>query len=227
MVIESFNLEAPPNFRGIHPDIPLKMYTRHLPHWRQNGATYSVTFRLSDSLPKEKLDLIKSMRRHWEAKFPPPRSESDWQTYAKTVTSSVEKWLDQGAGACHFKIKKFANELSRSILHFQDQQYFVGCYVVMPNHCHLVIRPNMGTDLENILGAIKGVVSRFVNKANGTRGSLWQQESFDRIVRDEKHLYRVIQYIGNNPRLAGLPKSMWYRWAAPEWKKAGWGFREA
>ena len=44
-----------------------------------------------------------SMRRHWEAKYPPPRSEDTWKEYAKTVTMSVEKWLDQGSGACHFK----------------------------------------------------------------------------------------------------------------------------
>ena len=223
---ETFNLDPPPNFRGLNPDIKVVMYTRHLPHWRQQGATYAVTFRLSDSLPKAKLDLIRSMRTCWEAKYPKPRSEKAWKEYAKTVTVSVDKWLDNGAGECHFKRKEFADELARSILHFQDQQYFVSCYVVMPNHCHLVIRPHVEFDLEDILGSIKGVVSRFVNKEIGTEGSLWQQESYDRIVRDEEHLYHVVQYIGNNPSLAGLPKSQWYRWVHPEWEKAGWGFRD-
>ena len=226
MTLDSLNLEAPPNFRGLHPDVPVTMYTRHLPHWRQDGATYWVTFRLADSLPIEKLDLIISMRKHWEAKYPPPRSEDTWKEYVKTVTRSVEKWLDQGSGVCHFKKRIFADELARSILHFQDQQYFVGGYVVMPNHCHLVIRPYDGFDLEDILGSIKGVVSRAVNKANGTNGALWQQESFDRIIRDEAHLYHVIQYIGNNPRLASLPQSMWYRWLHPQWEKVGWRFRD-
>jgi len=87
--------------------------------------------------------------------------------------------------------------------------------------CHLVIRPYDGFDLEDILGSIKGVVSRAVNKANGTNGALWQQESFDRIIRDEAHLY-----LGNNPRLASLPQSMWYRWLHPQWEKVGWRFRD-
>ena len=226
MSVESFNLESPPNFRGLHPDIPITMYKRHLPHWRQAGATYAITFRLADSLPKEKLNLLKSMRTYWEAKHPEPRSEEAWKEYAKTVTSSVDKWLDQGAGACHFKRKEFADELSRSVLHFQDEQYFVSCYVVMPNHCHLVIRPHEGFDLENILGSIKRVVSRFVNEENGTSGKFWQQECFDRIIRDEEHLYHVVQYIGNNPRIAGLPDSQWFRWVHPQWEKNGWGFRE-
>ena len=226
MPVGSFNLESPPQFRGLHPDLPVTMYTRHLPHWRQDGATYFVTFRLGDSLPKEKLDLIKSMRKHWEARHQPPRSEAAWQEYAKTVTSSVEKWLDQGTGICCFKERKFAQELARAILFYQDLQYFIGSYVVMPNHCHLVIRPNEGFGLESVVGSIKGVVSRFVNRAKGTKGGLWQQECFDRIVRDEEHLYRVIQYIGNNPTLAGLPQSNWYRWVHPCWQDVGWGFRD-
>ena len=225
--MSSLNLDPPPNFRGLHPDLPVTMYTRHLPHWRQTGATYFATFRLSDSLPKEKLNLIKSMRAHWEAKHTKPRSEAAWEEYQKVIASSVEKWLDLGAGKCHFKHKEFANELSRSILHFQNQRYFVGCFVVMPNHCHLAICPNQENDLEDILGSIKGVVSNFLNKANGTAGSLWRQECFDKIVRDEEHLYRVIQYIGNNPKVAGLPKSDWHRWISPTRAENGWGFRES
>ena len=50
------NLETPPGFRGLHPDVPVTVYYRHLPHWRQDGATYFVTFRLDDALPQCKLD---------------------------------------------------------------------------------------------------------------------------------------------------------------------------
>jgi REP element-mobilizing transposase RayT len=223
---EHLNLDTPPNFRGLDLDLPVTFYTQRLPHWRQSGATYFVTFRLKDSLPKEKLDLIKSMRRLWEAKNPPPRNQAAWQEYAKTVSASVEQWLDQGSGACHFKKRAFADELARSILHFQDQRYFVSCYIVMPNHCHLVIRPVGDFKLEDVTGAMKGVSARFVNEANGRTGSLWQRESFDRIIRDEEHLYRVVQYIGNNPLKARLPKDKWFRWVHPDWEKAGWGFRD-
>lgn len=226
MTAETFNLDAPPNFRGLDPDLPLKKYTRHLPHWRQKGATYAVTYRLGDSLPKEKLDLLVSMRKHWEAKYPEPRSEEAWNEYAKTVTTSVEKWLDQGAGACHFKHKQFANELTRSLLHFQEQQYFVSCYAIMPNHCHVVIKPLDDFELEDILGSIKGVVSRFINKVIGESGSLWQPECFDRIIRDEEHLYHTIQYFGNNHRNARIPKENWFRWVEPGWDAVGWGFRD-
>ena len=47
---ETWNRAAPPGFQGLRTDIPVTVYYRHLPHWRQDGATYFVTFRLADSL---------------------------------------------------------------------------------------------------------------------------------------------------------------------------------
>lgn len=226
MESDALRLDPPPGFRGLNPNKPIRKYIRHLPHWRQDGAYYAVTFRLADSLPKEKLDLLKSMRREWELKFPEPRSEQAWEDYARSVTNRVNEWLDQGAGECHFKNSAFADNLERSILHFQNEHYHVACYVVMPNHCHLILCPFQGHELEKVIGKIKGVSSRFVNRELGRKGDLWQQESFDRIIRDEMHLYNAIQYVGNNPRIANLPPSQWYRWIDPSWESLQWGFRD-
>jgi hypothetical protein len=57
-------------------------------------------------------------------------------------------------------------------------------------------------------------------------GELWQEESFDRIIRDEEHLYRCIQYIGNNARTANILRARWRRWLRPEWEALGWRFEE-
>ena len=73
----------------------------------------------------------------------------------------------------------------------------------MHNHVHAVMKPIDGFELEEILSSIKGFVSRKVNKLLGRQGKLWEQESYDRIIRDDEHLYQVIQYIGNNPAKAG------------------------
>lgn len=96
----------------------------------------------------------------------------------------------------------------------------------MPNHCHLVIKPYDGWDLENILGGMKSTGTVRVHAITGGNGPLWQQESYDRIVRDEEHLWRVVQYIGRNPHRANLPRSHWHRWLHPEWQAAGWRFEE-
>ncbi|MCE2692854.1 MAG: hypothetical protein LW645_01085 [Verrucomicrobiaceae bacterium] len=34
-------------------------YERNLPHWRQPGVTYFITFRLNDSLPREVVEAAK------------------------------------------------------------------------------------------------------------------------------------------------------------------------
>jgi REP element-mobilizing transposase RayT len=219
-----FNLAAPPQFRGLHPDVPVRVYYRHLPHWRQDGATYFVTFRLADALPQEKLRQLQELRRQWEITHPPPRSKEQWEDYARQLTQRAERWLDEGYGVCHFREPRLAQLLADALLHFQDKRYFLSCFVVMPNHCHLVIRPFSGHDLEDLLGVCKGYVARKVNKATNGSGPFWQDESYDRIVRGEEHLYRVVQYVGRNPANAGLRANESLRWIHPTWQQSGWGF---
>ncbi len=42
----------------------------HLPHWKQDGTTCFVTFRLADSLPQEKLWQLRDERNVWMAAHP-------------------------------------------------------------------------------------------------------------------------------------------------------------
>src|SRR5262245_33758141 len=94
-----WNLPVPPGFQGLHPDKPLKVYYRHLPHWRQDGATYFVTFRLMDSLPQDKLNELKAMKAEWERKHPGERSKEAWEEFSRQTMLKVEHWLDQGMGS--------------------------------------------------------------------------------------------------------------------------------
>ncbi len=96
----------------------------------------------------------------------------------------------------------------------------------MHNHVHLAIKPLDGFELEEILESAKGFVSRKANAHLRRSGKLWEQESYDRIIRDEEHLFRVVQYIGRNPAKAGYPPKEWVRWIHPDWEQTGWGFRD-
>jgi len=222
--MSTFNLPAPPGFRGLDPDRPIRRYQRHLPHWRQDGATYFVTFRLADALPKEKLDFLHRLRVEWERSHSPPRTEDDWREFARQYTNQAEHWMDAGHGACWFRQARWQNELVERLLHFQHERHLTSCYVVMPNHCHAVIQPWQGHELEDLLQGIKSLTTKAIHRKQGTSGSLWMQESFDRIIRDEEHLWRVIQYIGGNPGKAGLTPEQAPRWIAPEWQAHGWRF---
>jgi putative transposase len=54
-------------------------------------------------------------------------------------------------------------------------------------------------NLTEILHSVKSFSSQKINRQRKEPGSLWQAESFDRIVRDEAEFLEKWQYIRNNP----------------------------
>ena len=165
------------------------------------------------------------MRAEWESTHPPPRSEGDWEAYARQYTTQVEHWLDEGYGACHFSARRWTEDLCDRLHYFHNERYLLFFWAILPNHCHLVIRPLESHALEALIGAMKGVTARHIQLAMGTTGALWEEECYDRIIRDEEHLWRIVQYIGRNPRTAGrVSENHWRRWIHPEWEAVGWKF---
>lgn len=221
---DTFYKPMPPNFRGLDPNLPIRRYQRNLPHWRQEGATYAVTFRQADSIPQAQLRALKRWRIAWEQQHPEPRSEIHWREFAQEISNKTERWMDAGYGSCVFRQTQFAQMMWNSILHFQNKRHVTSCFVIMPNHVHAVIRPLPEYELEDCLQRIKQYVATNVNRVFQQQGPLWEKESYDRIVRDEEHLWNTVQYIGQNPKKAGLPISAWVRWIHPDWKAAGWDF---
>jgi len=242
MTATLWNLEPPPGFQGLDPEKPIMVYRRHLPHWRQDGATYFVTFRLADALPQSKLRELKALKREWQHRLNHTNWQSlvrttDWQSILRSpwamcsrlVMERVEEWLDQGMGACWLRQPEFAQMVAEALHHFDGVQYELGCYVIMPNHVHLVLRPLTPAQypLEKILQSRKRKTSHDIQLLLGKTGTFWLEESFDRIVRDVEHLYRCLQYIGANPRKAGLDAKACPRWIRPEWQRLGWTFEDS
>jgi len=93
--------------------------------------------------------------------------------------------------------------------------YILAAAVVMPDHVHLLLRPLTGYELSRIMKGIKGVSARKINSLRGTAGTVWQDESWDRIVRDADEFHEKLQYMADNPRKAELVRSIddypyWY-----------------
>lgn len=82
--------------------------------------------------------------------------------------------------------------------------YHLISLVVMPDHVHLIFRPLEEYSLNRVMKGIKGVSARLVNKSRNLRGSLWQDESYDRIRRNVDELHQKISYMYYNPVRAGL-----------------------
>ena len=104
-------------------------------------TSFALPHLLADALRAAKKDELASMRREREFRNPPSRDEATWTAYAKTVFQEVEKWVDAGHGQCWFRKSEYADELRRTIMHFHEKRYEVGCFVILVNHCHLIIRP--------------------------------------------------------------------------------------
>ena len=176
-----------------------------LPHLRQQNVIYFVTFRLADSLPESRLRQIRDRRDRWFADNPPPHMPTQEAQYRSIWTAPLEHLLDAGHGACALRRADCRQSLEDSMRHDDGTAYRLGSFVIMPNHVHALLHVPPPADLSDIMQAWKSISSRRINRLLRRRGSLWQPESFDHIVRDKSHWQSFIRYIRRNP--AGLPEA--------------------
>jgi REP element-mobilizing transposase RayT len=90
------------------------------------------------------------------------------------------------------------------IIQGQPEFYLLHATIVMPDHVHLILKPQGTYALRRIMKGIKGVSAHKVNLLRGTKGTLWQDESFDRIIRDLDEFEEKLLYMYNNPIKAEL-----------------------
>lgn len=109
------------------------------------------------------------------------------------------------------------NEKERTItleaVRFWDtRKWIVYAAVILPDHVHVLAQPlpkQAGGvfNLTEILHSVKSFSSQKINQQRREPGSLWQAESYDRIVRDEAEFLEKWQYIRNNPIKMDLAQS--------------------
>ena len=125
-------------------------------------------------------------------------------------SKKIQNILDSGAGECLLRNKGNAQIVADAMLFFDNQRYKLGHWVIMPNHVHLVVKPINGYSLSDILHSWKSYTAKMINKNTGRDGILWQDESYDHIVRSESQLHFLIKYIEDNPIKAGLKKNQYW-----------------
>jgi putative transposase len=210
--------DAPPlGFTGIDPSKVVIIRRRHLPHWRQDGATYFVTFRLADSLPQHCVRELLEDRDAWRKTHPDP-SDADWTEYHRRAFAKLDSWLHEGHGSCCLNDDGNALHVSGAMRHFDGTRCLLGCMVVMANHVHAVIRPDTGHELGALVQSAKRFSATRINARMGRVGqSLWQEESFDRLVRDTAHLRRTVRYVERNALAIARPDRFWIREDWRDW----------
>lgn len=139
----------------------LQKSRRRLPHWKLEGSTYFITFRMA---------------------------EGDLSPDERTL---ILEHVQSG----------------------HDKFYTLIAAVVMPDHVHILLRPQPDYELSRIMKGTKGVTARKINELRASTGVIWQDESFDRIMRDQAELDEKLNYMLNNPVKRGLIEDPWqYPW---------------
>jgi len=190
------------------PDIPApSFFCRHaevnttranLPHWEQCGITYYITFRLADSLPNEKLTSLRDERSAWLACHPEPWDDATAAEYRNEFDGRVQKWLDAGYGSCIMKDASCRQIVENVLRRFDRIRYVLYAFVVMPNHVHVLFAPLAGQTSAGLLRQWKGVSAHELNTLRETRGVVWQKESWDTLVRNQRHFQNILTYIHAN-----------------------------
>jgi leucyl-tRNA synthetase len=179
---------------------------RNLPHWNQNAKQYFLTWRLADSLPKDKLLELEALQLSTNV------TGEAAEEHAAHVFEKVNEWLDSGHGSCLLKQPEPRDVVRSALHHFDEQRYSLDAYVIMPNHVHVLVTLKEGEEISKILHSWKSFTAKEINKLTGAEGAVWQDETFDRIIRSSEHEQFVRDYIWKNPARAGLgeEKFAWY-----------------
>jgi len=195
-------------------------YRRNLPHLQPTGGIFFVTYMLYGAIPRH---VNEQWRREYEEEVMRLADQAKKEAAAFYTDSKnkidrkfrlkQEKYLDSRKdGPFHFSDSNLAQIAVESLLFWDNKRIEVICFCIMPNHIHAVIRTMRPDEVEggievalnSIMHSIKRHSANQCNKLLNTAGRFWQEESFDRLVRDRNELSRIISYIINNPVKAGF-----------------------
>ncbi len=223
-------------------------YRRNLPHWQPAGASIFITWRLYGSLPESAIIRLRDAQRLLlrEAERANEKAEERKLRHHKKVFAMLDRLLDAAeSGPLWLREVAIADMIQEALLVGYSTLYKLWSYVVMPNHVHVLLRPNVAqtsvcdvdirssqtevcatyVPLKEITKRIKGYTAREANRIMKRTGqTFWQAESFDHWARDDAEFYRIIDYIENNPVKVGLtarPED-WQWSSASERLRRGW-----
>lgn len=184
----------------------------YLPHCDAPRLYQMVTYRLGDALP---IGVVKRLANE-------PDNDHGNARYRKRL----ETYLDAGHGACVLRQPQVSGIVIDAWNYFDGLRYDLHAWVVMPNHVHVLIAIRE-TSLSNIVHGWKSYTARRINKLLGCKGRLWQEDYWDRYIRNENHYATAVEYILNNPNVlppgARASSPTWYRGVSDAKNAAGDG----
>ncbi|UYZ57991.1 REP-associated tyrosine transposase [Hymenobacter latericus] len=196
----------------------LTHYQRNLPHRLPSGESIFITFRLASSLPRTVVEQLRVQLR--QVQQAESRTAADEvRNRRKRYFRHFDQLLDQATtGPMWLSRPDVAEVVKASLHHFDEDEYELICYCLMPNHVHLLVRlPEDAPPLTRTLQRLKGYSGRQANLLLNREGAFWQPESYDHVVRSGDEMQRIIAYVLENPVKAGLVAD-WQKWPHSYWR---------
>jgi REP-associated tyrosine transposase len=184
----------------------IRFTRRNLPHLEVDGGRYFVTVRCADSLPNDVVGRLEEFHRDQCATDRPSDQRAPIQ---RRYFRTMEKYLDSGLGKCVLRDPIAAEALASEFRLLAEWRISVPHFSIMPNHWHAVVAPAEGCThvLSEVMKRLKGRSAKTIRRRCGGNGPVWQREWFDRWIRNEAEMARIIAYIRNNPVTAGLVRT--------------------
>lgn len=201
-------------------------HKRRLPHIQPVGATFFVTWNLEGAIPREVLDRLKRERYEalWHIDHAPDLDELEKerrQFEAKwTFFKKYDNYLDNPAHESPYWLKnsEVAKIVADRLHEFNGRYYDLLAFCIMSNHVHALfdfsmqlpadgseVNKNNYKQLWQVMKLIKGATGTLCNRLLDRMGEdFWQEEYFDRFIRNEVHLSNAVRYTVMNPVKAGI-----------------------
>ena len=156
---------------------------KFLPHVDMIGYYQFITFRTHDSLD----DFIKKIR--------------DENISSREQEYKIDQYID------HSPKGSYLNDKVLDYLHnyfiVKDKSFYdLVAFSIMPNHVHIFFKQNI--ELSKIMKQIKGTTAFEINKVLQRKGTFWETNYYDKVIRDEAHFEQVYDYIKYNAIKADL-----------------------
>jgi len=144
--------------------------------------------------------------------------EYEYRTVRRKYIKAYDDLLDAERNPVINLSKSENTEIISESLKFWEGKKLNNCaFTIMRNHVHWVFevfeKDEQGNPvyLQDIMQSVKRFSANRINKLENRIGHLWQKESFDTTIRDNKHMYNAVKYTLNNPVAAGLVTD-WKLW---------------
>ena len=114
-----------------------------------------------------------------------------------------------GEGSLLPKLSRYGSIVDNLIQNLSDKypEISVDCYVIMPNHIHILLsvcqtdgRGDPSPTIDSVIGWLKYHATKEINAIRGVTGKkVFQRSFFDHIIRNRQDYEEHVKYIYENP----------------------------